>query len=98
MADTLPFQPTQRTAKLLRLVTNDVRPKLAVGSKQVAILTNSLREVEHYRFCEEVKLLCQRDKGFPRLWLNIGRINYGEATASEPLPHDLMQQIEGISP
>jgi hypothetical protein len=46
VADALSLQPAQGTAELLRLVANDMRPELPVGTKHVAILTYALREVE----------------------------------------------------
>ncbi len=79
------------------MVANDLRPELSVWTKRVAILTHALREVEDNRLCEEMKLLCQRDQRLPCLWLDIGCVDYRQTTTSEPLAHDLMQQVEGIS-
>src|ERR1700735_339121 len=74
-----------------------MRSELPVGTKYVAILTHSLREIEDNGFCEEVKLFGQSDQRFPCFWLDVGCINNREPSACEPLTHDLMQKIEGVS-
>ena len=91
VADAFALQSTQGTAELLRLVANDVRAELPVRTKRVAVLADALREIEDNGLCEEMKLLRQRDQRLSCLWLHIGRIDYGQAAASEPLANDLMQ-------
>ena len=97
MADAFSLQPAQGTAELLRLVANDMRPELPVGTKHVAILTYALREVEDNRLCEEMKLLRQCDQRLPCLGLDIRCVNHRQTTTSEPLTHNLMQQVKGIA-
>jgi hypothetical protein len=85
MADAFALQSAQGAPELLRLIANDVRPKLPVGTMYVAVLAYALGEVEDNRLCKEMKLLRQRDKRLPRLWLDISRVDDGQATTSEPL-------------
>ncbi len=97
VADAFAFQPAQGTAELLGLVADDMRPKLPVRAKHAAILAEALREIEDDGLGEEVELLGQRDQRLPCLGLNVGRIDDGQASASEPLAHVLMQKIEGVA-
>ena len=79
------------------MVANDVRTKLPVGTKHVAVLAYALGEIEDDGLCKEMELLRQRDQRLSCLRLHIGGVDYRQTTTSEPLAHDLMQKIEGIS-
>ena len=69
MTDTLTLQAMHR--QLLKLIMDDMRTELAVGTNLVAILAEPFWQVEDDSLREDVELLCQRDKRLPRFRLNI---------------------------
>jgi hypothetical protein len=68
VSDPLAFQTAQRTPELLGLIADDMRPKLAVRSKSIAILAEPLRQVEDDRLGEELVLLSQGNERFSEVF------------------------------
>ena len=96
MTDSFAFQSAQRTPELLGLIANNMRSKLPIRAKNVAILAQPLRKVEDNGLREEVVLLRQRNERLASLRLDIRGIDYGESSTRESLPNDLVQEIEGV--
>src|SRR5579871_867131 len=45
----LPFESTQRSTQLLRLIADDVRPKVSIRSVSIPLVAKFLRELENNR-------------------------------------------------
>src|SRR5258706_1775701 len=58
------LQATQRTPHLLRLITDNMRPEIAVGTCAIALLAKLLGEVENEGHGQDVILARQRDQRF----------------------------------
>jgi hypothetical protein len=90
VADALAFQTTQRTPELLGLIADDMRPKLAIRAKSVAILTQTLGQIEDDGLGKKVVLLRQSYELLASLRLDIGGVDHRQPSPGEPLPNDLM--------
>ena len=61
----------QRAAKLRMLLTDDVRPEVAVGTRAVPLLSQSLRHIDHDRHRNDVmasRELDQRARTIMAAW------------------------------
>jgi hypothetical protein len=96
VTDSLAFQTAQRTPELLGLVANNMRSKLPIRAKSIAILAQPLGKIKDNGLGKDVELLRESDEGFASLWLNIRSINYGESSTRESLSNDLVQEIERV--
>ena len=96
MAKTFTLEMAQRTAQLLALVAHDVRPKGALRTLAVALLTELLRQVEHDGHWQTVILTRQRHERLARLRLDIRGIHDREAPSRQALGSNEAQDLKGV--
>jgi hypothetical protein len=80
----------------MTLLTNDVWTKIAIGSQLVSILTNSIRNIEHERYWNNVVLARERYERPSSFRLHVGGIDDRELAGGEPLGGDEVQDLEGV--
>ena len=88
------LQVANRPAQLLALLPDHVRSKVAIGSISVAILTESLREIEDKGDGYHVILTRQSYEWLTCLRLNVGRVNDSKLARLEPLGPDKVQHLK----
>gem|GEM_PF-4249344 len=74
-----------------------MRPELPVCPRYIAILAKPVGKIENDGLRKEVELLCERDEGLAGFRLYVSGVHYGQMAACEPLPHDGVQQVEGVA-
>src|ERR1051326_1145752 len=96
MTEPFAFQPSDGPAKLLRLVSHNVRTKLSVRAALVALLAQPLRQVQNDGHGQNMKLASESDQRFACLRLDICRVDNGQTASSKPLAGHVMQHVESV--
>jgi hypothetical protein len=96
-AQSLAPEPAQRAAQRGDVPPHHTRTELAVRPGGVAGHRDLLRHVQHDRDRQHVVLAREPDKSRPRMCLDVGRVDDGEAAAVQPQAGDVVQRIEGGS-
>ena len=96
MAKSFTLKMAQRTPQLLALVAHDVRPKGALRTLAVALLTELLRQIEHDGYWQAVILTRQRHERLARLRLHIRGIHDREAPSRQALGSNAAQNLKGV--
>ena len=96
VAEALARQPPERTAQVLRLAPDDVRPEAPVGALPAAVLTEPLRQVEHDGHRLDVVRPGEGHQRAARVRLHVGGVDHGQAPASQTLRGDGVQQLESV--
>src|SRR5262245_26844825 len=96
MAKPFTLEMAQRAPQLLALVADDVRPKGALRTLAVALLTELLGQVEHDGYWQTVILTRQRYERLARLRLDIRGIHDREAPSRQALGSDEAQDFKGV--
>jgi len=82
--------------QLRTLISDHVRPEVAIGPSPVPFLANRLGYVEHDRDGEEIVLFGQLDQRPPRLTLNVRGINDREPRLRQPATGDEVKDRERV--
>src|ERR1700719_3225195 len=95
-AESFSLKISQRTMQLLRLLANNMRPKISIGSAAIALLTKLFRQIEDDCYRDTVVLPGEFHNRLTRLGLDIRRIDHDEFSRCQTLPGNEVQNLEGI--
>ena len=71
------FEIANGTPQLLTLLANDVRSEVAIAALAIAILAESIRQVEHERDGKNVIVARELNERLARFGLDVGGVNDG---------------------
>src|SRR4051812_29941899 len=96
MAEPLALEAAQSALELPMLVADDVRAEIAVGAAAIAILAESLWQVEDNCDRQEVMGARELDERLTRLGLHIRRVDDSQSATPHPYGRDVVKQLERV--
>ena len=73
---TFPFQISQRSAHLLRLLAHHMRPKIALRPDSISFVADLFRQIKDNGHRQAMELSAQRDDRLARLGLHVRRVDH----------------------
>jgi len=94
--ETLAPQPLHRSAQLVKLASDYLRPEVSVGTRLVARETDLRRDIEDDCDAKYVVLLRQVDKDASRFGLHVRGVDHGQTSCRESFARDVTEHVECV--
>src|SRR3954468_24330004 len=96
MTKSFALQAAERAMQLLRLLTNDVRPKIAITAASISLVGELLGQVQNDGNGKAMKLPRERNQRLARLGLYVGRVHNCQLSGSQTLTRYKVQHLKSI--
>ena len=96
VAESFAFQSAQRAAQLLRLIAHDVRTEVTVRAALIAIVAETLRQIQHDSHWKHVIVAREINQRFACFRLNIGGVDNRQLGRRQSFACDEVQDFKGV--